>query len=150
MDGSVRLANAVGAVDVVADVVGYFDHTQGDLFHSVAPIRMLDSRTATGGWNGPLAAGVPRVLDLRGGPGGASSTAVVANTTVTESTLPTYVTVMPAGVAGGGTSNVNAAARQTIANLVTTRVGAAGGITLQTNNGTTHVVVDLFGWYSPT
>jgi streptogramin lyase len=150
VDGSVRLANAVGSVDVVADVVGYFDHTQGDLFHSVVPTRMLDSRTATGGWNGPVAAGAPRALDLRSGPGGATSTAVVANVTVTESTLPTYVTVTPTGVDGGGTSNVNAAARQTIANLVTTKVGAAGSITLQTNTGTTHVVLDLFGWYAPT
>ena len=37
----------------------------GDLFTGITPVRLLDSRSATGIWNGPLPAGAPRDLVVR-------------------------------------------------------------------------------------
>jgi hypothetical protein len=94
--GKVTLGNAVGSVDVIADLVGYYDNGlgSGDLFRSVAPARILDSRSANGGWSAPLTAGGPRDLAVRGHGGvPASATTVVANVTVTQSTTGSFLTV---------------------------------------------------------
>ena len=147
--GSLRVANAVGAVDVVADVVGYFDPTEGDLFHSVGPTRLLDSRTGAGGWAGPLDAGAPRPLQVTGGAVRPDATAVIGNATVTASTANSYLTVQPAGIPPTSTSNINFAVGQTIPNLVPTKTGTNGRITFRTHTGSTHVIYDLVGWYAP-
>jgi len=147
--GAVSFATAVGAVHVVADIVGYFDPTHGDLFHPTAPMRLLDSRTATGGWSGPLAAGADRELEVTGPPAGAA-TSVVANLTATGSTAGSYLTLFPSGTVPSTSSNLNFASGQTIPNLSITKVGGDGRITFRTNTGSTHVVYDFVGWFAPT
>ncbi len=140
----------MGAVAVVADLVGYFDPTQGDVFHAVDPVRLLDSRSAVGGWSGPLVAGSARQLTMAGGALPPAATAVVGNVTVTGSTAASYLTVEPAGVPPTATSTVNFAAGQTLPNLAVTKVGAGGVLTFRTQTGSTHVVYDVAGWYEPT
>ena len=150
-DGTIALANAVGAVDVIADVVGYYDATTGDLFHSITPTRTLDSRGATGGWNNTkLVAGTPRPLTVTTGPVPVGATAVIGNLTVTAGTANSYVTAYPTGQPVPVASNVNFAAGQTIPNMTAIKAGTNGQISFNNNTGATHIIYDTTGYYTPT
>jgi CSLREA domain-containing protein len=151
--GAIALATAAGATDVVVDLVGWFDdgRSAGDRFTPLPPARLLDSRTATGGWNGSkLVAGAARDLVI-GGRGGVPSTATAAvlNITVTESSSPTFVTAWPKGQSQPVTSNLNVAAGETIPNLAVVPLGTDGSIRIATAVGQVDVIVDVVGSYDP-
>ncbi len=150
--GALSIFNAVGSVHLIADVVGYFDDgsTVGSLFNGIVPTRVLDSRGSTGGWNGAkLGPGASRDLVVRGGTTGVplTATAVVMNVTATDGSAPSFLRVWPKGAPPPITSNVNFAAGQTIANLVTVQVGTAGAVSLFNAAGETHVVADVTGYF---
>lgn len=154
--GKVSFANAVGTVDVIADVVGYYDDGTGpgDLFTGITPTRLLDSRGPVGGWNGTLAAGTPRDLSVRQ-PGNAlgvpaTATAVVANVTATGGSDGSFVSVWPSDVSKPNVSNLNFAPGQTIPNLAIIKIGAGGTIRFANEIGTVHLVVDIVGYFDPT
>lgn len=147
-EGALAVANEVGSVDVIIDVVGYYDDGPGDLFHGTTPTRYLDSRGPVGGWNGPLVAGSPRALTVRGaGLLPATATTVIANVTVTSSTAGSFVSMWPTGAPPPVSSMVNFGAFQTIPNLVTLRIGANGTVMVSTAVGAVDVVVDVVGWF---
>ncbi len=127
------------------------DNGAGSGFHPVAPTRVLDSRTSTGGWNGPLSSTATRALTVAGAtaPGALPPTAdaVVLNVTVTAGTAPSFLTVFPTGTPVPNASNLNFGAGQTIANLVTVRVGTGGQISFANAAGSVHVIADVVGWY---
>jgi hypothetical protein len=150
-DGRVAFAAGQGSVNVIADVVGYFDTTTGDEFHAVAPSRILDSRTATGGFGStPLTSGVAKNLKVVGFGGvRADATAVFANTTVTEPTADGFLTVYPDGAATPPTSNLNFVAGETVPNLVAVGVGTGGNVAIANSAGTAHVIVDVVGYFTP-
>ena len=146
--GKVSFANAVGAVDVVADLVGYFDANTGDSFHVLAPTRALDSRTGAG-WSGALAQGVPRSLQVAGANGiPPDAHAVLANLTATAGTANSFVTVYPAGAPMPSASTLNFAAGQTIPNLAAVRLGDGGRATFANAQGSVHLIADLVGYYA--
>src|SRR5207247_7056848 len=65
--GRVSLYNFAGSVDVIADVVGYFaPGSGGAAFHTMPPIRVLDSRDGTGGYTTPWGTGTTRNLTVGG------------------------------------------------------------------------------------
>ena len=148
VDGSILLGTAMGSVDVVADLLGYYvPGDAGDLFHPVSPARVLDSRTATGGWNGPLVSGAPRDLTVAGAVGvPADAAAVTMSVTVTNTSDDTFLRVQPAGTTADN-SNVNVGAGQTITNLVTVQIGTGGALTFTNNTGSIEVVADVVGYY---
>ena len=154
--GKVEFANAVGSTQVIADVVGYYDDGTGpgDRFTGITPVRLLDSRSSTGGWVGALPAGAPRDLVVRppgNGPGvPVTATAVVANVTVTGGSAQSFVSVWPSGVNQPGVSNLNLLPGQTIPNLVTVKIGGNGAIRIANAVGTVHVIVDVVGYFDPT
>jgi hypothetical protein len=147
----VAFANEVGSVHVIADVVGYYDATAGDLFHALPPARILDSRGSNGGWNAKLQAGTPKTLQVTGAGGvPPTATAVIGNTTVTNGTANSFVTVYPAGTTTPNASNVNFAAGQTIPNLTAVKVNGAGRIAFANEVGATDVIFDVVGYFAPT
>jgi hypothetical protein len=150
-NGEVAFAAGEGSVNVIADVVGYFDPNSGDEFHSVAPSRILDSRSPTGGFaSTPLAAGPAKTLTVPGFGGvRADATAVFANTTVTEPTADGFLTVYPDGATTPPTSNLNFVAGETVPNLVAVGIGSAGNVAIANSAGTTHVIVDVVGYFTP-
>lgn len=149
--GQVSFNNAVGGTDVIADVVGYFDPTTGDLFHPLNPARILDSRTTNGGWNSDLVAGTPRNLTVIGSGGvPVGATAIIANTTVTGSNSNSFLTVYPSGASLPVASNLNFAVGQTIPNLVAVKVGTGGQVAFATAVGATDVIADVVGYYAAT
>jgi uncharacterized protein YkwD len=87
------------------------------------------------------------VVAGRGGvPGDAR--AVTLNVTSTGSLSGGFATVYPCGSPRPDTSNLNFAAGQTVANAVTTKVGAGGAVCIY-NEAPTHLIVDVNGYYPP-
>ncbi len=107
---------------------------------------MLDTRQT----GGAVVAGADRLVRVAGKGGVPTSgvRAVVLNTTVTAVPRGMDLQVYPAGAQPGTrTSSLNAAAGQTVANLVTTGVDDQGRISLSVSRDSSHVVLDVLGWY---
>jgi len=148
--GKVSLYNNTGSTHVVADVAGWYGTDalgSGSGFTSVAPARILDTRTGAGAKVGPGATLALQVAGVGGVPATGVS-AVVLNLTATQPTGESYLTAWPAGQPQPLASNLNFLAGQTVANLVVVRVGNAGKVSLYNNAGSTHVVADVAGWFS--
>ncbi len=140
------------AVNVIADVQGYFAPGPGSEFTSVSPVRVMDTRDGTGvegRRTGPYGAGEVRKLQL-GGTNGipTDARAVLLNVTVTEASGKGYVTVFPCGRARPLASNLNFVSGVDRANLVKVRMNAFGEVCFFSQVGT-QIVVDLNGYYTP-
>ncbi|NYH45868.1 hypothetical protein HNR22_005595 [Micromonospora jinlongensis] len=134
----------LGQVHLVADLQGVYT-TSGSGYASTSPTRVLDTRQGT---SGPLAANATRTLDLSSKLP-ADATAAVLNVTATGPTANGFLTLFPYGASVPTASNLNYVAGQTIPNLVTVPV-VNGRVNIRNaSSGTTHVVADLAGWFSP-
>jgi hypothetical protein len=147
-DGRIRIANNAGATHVIVDVQGWFGD-DGAVLHPVAPTRIADSRTGVGVLTGKVPGGGTRTVDVTGVAGVPEEgvVAVVVNLTVTGATTASHLTAWPTGQPKPGTSNVNFAADQVVANQAIIPVGADGTISIANAFGATHVVVDVQGWF---
>jgi hypothetical protein len=150
-DGRVRIYNSSGATHVIVDIAGWYgtSPTGGALYNPVNPARILDTRNGTGGISGKVGSG-PVTFKVAGKGGVPSSgvSAVVVNTTVTGPTDSSFLTLYPADASSAPTaSNLNYSAGQTVANLVTVKVSASGDIKIRNAVGSTHVILDVAGWY---
>ncbi len=118
-------------------------------FVPLTPARLVDTRNGNGA-GGPVAARATVHLQV-GGRGGVPTTGVsaaVLNVTVTQPTRAGYITAYPDGVARPTASNLNYVAGQTVANLVTVKVGANGKVALYNgSSGTVQLVADVSGYY---
>lgn len=142
--GRVTIFNSSGASHFVADVAGWHAAIRdtGSPFTPVAPVRLFDSRTTQAiAPGGTITVGV-----TDGRP--ATLTAVALNVTATQPSTGGYLTVFPSGTTRPLASNLNVAAGQTRGNFVAMKV-ANGAIDIYNSSGTTHVVVDLLGYWSP-
>lgn len=158
--GQVSLYNSDGAVDLVADLAGYYvpSATPGSTGFGalVRPVRAYDSRPGQPG-PGPkarLGAGGTVDVAVRGVLGvPADATAVVVNLTGVASTTSTllraYPTPDPGDAAVPVVSTVNLPPYSNVANLAVVRIGTDGSIRLRNDAGTLDAVVDISGYYSP-
>lgn len=115
---------------------------------AVTPTRVLDTRKAAI----PLVHDEVRSLQVAGlVPVPETAVAVAMNVTVTQPSGDGFLTVWPGGSTRPGTSSVNFEAGESVPNLVTVGVGADGEILihdfLYPETGTTHVIVDVVGYY---
>jgi Glycosyl hydrolases family 43 len=110
---------------------------------ATAPVRALDTRE-TGRCVGEQA----QTITMRSRNSvPADAAAVALNVTVTEPTASGFLTVWPTGSPRPSTSNLNFEGGQTIANMVTVKVGGNGSIKFASNLGCPHVIVDIAGYY---
>jgi Tol biopolymer transport system component len=130
----------------------------GGRFTGVQPTRLLDTRfgPTPGGWpagtslNGATSRNQinVQVAGVQGIP--SNATAVVLNVTSTEaSTANGYLTVWPFGETRPNTSSLNLQPGANVPNLVTVKVGSQNRVSIWTNTGTVHAIVDIFGYYAP-
>jgi hypothetical protein len=143
--GSIEIVSNQGCPDVIIDIAGYYHGgaPSGGGFVGITPTRRLDTRST-----GPCVSAAPRTLAVAGiGDIPTDASSVVLNVTVTEPTAAGYLTVWPTGRARPNASNLNFLAGETIANMVTVRVGDRGSIDLVTNQGCPEVIVDVAGYY---
>lgn len=156
-------AHATGSVNVTvynpdsqggARNPGFFYATPSTAtdFYTVTPCRMLDTRNATGTWGGPaLGASSQRTFPFINRCGiPATARSVVANLTVTGPTAAGFLTVFPGNAFDLGTTALNYLTGVVRSNNATLRLSTDGAGTVGIRNngtGTTHVVVDVTGYY---
>ena len=124
--------------------------TGQSVYVPVDPVRLLDTRTGTGGRLGPVGPGQTIDLIVADGvrvPTGAS--AVLLNVTATQGSSATDIRVYPtpSGTAAVPTvSNLNVPPGVTVAGLVTVKVGSSGRVRLRNASGVVSLVADLSGY----
>ncbi|WP_158289895.1 hypothetical protein [Micromonospora sp. S4605] len=125
------------------------DDTTG-AFYPLAPARLLDTRSGVGAPAGAI--GATKKVDLqvagRGGVPAAGVGAVVLNVTITGPTSSSFVTAYPAGEARPNASSINFPKGWLGSNNVTVKLGAGGKVSVYNHAGSTHVVVDVVGFYA--
>jgi hypothetical protein len=174
--GAVDLYNSLGAVDVVADVEGYFTApagTQGQ-FHPIAPLRVCDTRLGqpanpcndqgtqdlTLGPGQVAKVDVAAVTSAQGDiPSDGSAEAAVLNLTAVSGTQATYLSVFPSSSNGTcstavpQSSTLNVSARTNQANRVSVPLGpaASGGpdtdVCVYNSLGSIDFILDANGWF---
>jgi hypothetical protein len=145
-NGKVTIYDGQGLADAVIDVSGYFtDSTaSGKFFTPLTPARILDTRSL-GGTLGPNSVSTLQVTGFNGVPTGA--TAVFLNTTVTNTTASSALTVFPSSPKPLS-SDLNWVAGQTISNLTLATLSSTGTISFYNFVGSTDLVLDLSGYFS--
>ncbi|MFN8038400.1 MAG: carboxypeptidase regulatory-like domain-containing protein [Acidimicrobiales bacterium] len=174
-DGSVSIRNNSGQVQVIGDLVGWFDLGEGSTvglpgggpldarsvqglppvekgaaYEPLTPSRILDTRSGVGAPASPVGPGAQIDVDVTGvgGVPDAGVTAVVVNVTAVQPTATSHLTVWPAGAARPDASSLNFPAGATVPNLVIARVGADGHVSLFNNSGQVHVLFDVVGYFT--
>jgi hypothetical protein len=135
------------AVDIVADVSGWYGGNQGARYQPLTPARVLDTRVGIGAPANRVGAEGTVALDVTGAggvPAGGVS-AVALNVTVTEPDGAGFLTVFPCGPRPLA-SNLNFVAGQNVPNHVIVPVAADGTVCFS-GNVSTHVLADVAGWY---
>jgi hypothetical protein len=116
-------------------------------FNSMQPSRVLDTRTGIGTPARSLGEGASIRLDVRGVGGiPADADAVVLNITAVASTTGGFVTVWPTGDARPDASSLNMTPGQTVPNLVATRIGLDGSVSLYNAFGSVDLLADAVAW----
>jgi len=155
--------NAVGSINVIIDVDGWFGNgsetTTGALFNSVVPTRICDTRAGslTECADDPLQANAANILGVAGVRdvpvmSGTPPLALVVNLTAVAGTAPTYFTLYPSDVtARPRASDLNPTAGETIANLSFVGIAqtgvTAGDVSLYNAAGTINATLDVAGWF---
>ncbi|MGZ6826472.1 MAG: hypothetical protein ACXVGH_06730, partial [Mycobacteriales bacterium] len=148
--GKIRFYNFNGAIDLVADLAGYYDTDPngGTLFRPTLPQQTYDSGDNVAPKIGPgRIATFALKDDYYGVP--TTATSAVVNVTGLQSTAATYLTAYPAGTARPTASNVNLVKGQNAASLATVRLPSSGVIAVYNQGGYVVTHVDLQGWFGP-
>jgi hypothetical protein len=138
---------ALNDSDLVIDVNGYFAPAApgGLSFFSLPPFRVLDTRNPSGAppINGQLDVGVTST----GSGAPSTSQSFVFNATVVPSGLLGFLTLWPQGGQQPLVSTLNAIDGAVTSNMAI--VPTANGSVSAFSNGSTHLVMDIFGYFAP-
>ena len=150
--GSITLFSSA-STQLTLDVQGYFtDIATADttgLFTSAAA-RLMDTRSGVGGSAPGPGATVSLQVTGRGGVPATGVTAAVIEILVPSPAASGLVVAYPAGQARPAVSMINFTRGQTSANRAIVPVGAGGKISFYNAVGTTHLVIDVKGYFSDT
>ncbi|MBI5087784.1 MAG: DUF1501 domain-containing protein [Actinobacteria bacterium] len=146
-DGAIQMYNNSGSVDLVADLVGYFAPSSPNGLVPLSPARVLDTRTGTAAAVGQGERIRMHVAGEAGVP--ESAVAVALNIAATEPTAATFLTAWPAAETRPLASTVNVAAGETASTFTLMGLASSGELSVANNTGSTHVVVDVLGCFSP-
>ncbi|HEY4927923.1 MAG TPA: fibronectin type III domain-containing protein, partial [Acidimicrobiales bacterium] len=156
VSGAIDIYNANGSVDVIVDVTGYYSSSSTGMFEALPPARICDTRpTAASGLTdactGKTVAAAGTLTVPVTGIGGVPTTAsgIVANVTVTGTTAGSFLTVYPATSTRPLASDLNWTPRTTVPNLVVAELGTNGALGIYNAQGSTNVIVDVAGWFTP-
>lgn len=119
-------------------------------FVGMTPVRMADTRDGAGGIPvGTVGPGATLRVPVAGRHGVPPNgvVAVVANVTAVDPSEATYLTVAPGGSGRPDTSNLNPVPGRATPNLVVMGVGADGAVDVFNHSGSTHCIVDVFGYF---
>jgi hypothetical protein len=146
--GSLKVYNSTGTINVALDLLGWYGAGATQQFAALQgyPVRVHDSTAA------PVTAGHPVPISVAAAGVPADATAVVVNVTAVAPSAAGYISVLPhTDPPATPVSSVNFVAGQTVASLVTVKLGAQPApVVLSTFRGAVTILVDVLGWYSPT
>ena len=113
-------------------------------------MRVLDTRTTTGGHHGKVAGGSSLTLTV-GGTNGVPANAAVAvlNIATTDTTSPGYLTAYADGASRPITSNSNWPSGRTVSNLALVPMTDGKVVLYNGGKGSVKFVADLVGYYNP-
>ncbi len=149
--GYVNITNDQGVAHCVVEVVGYYRTSPAWRLQPQAARRILDTRSGVGGRRGALGAGGTYALPVRGVGGvPTAAQAVALQVTVVTPTATGALTVWPSGVPRPAPASMNFSAKSTTVSLVYAKIGADGKVGVYNSAGSSHVVVDVVGWFSTT
>jgi hypothetical protein len=153
-DGTIKLYNSTGKTQVLVDLVGSFtpatDSLTGNPYTPTTPTRILDTRNGTGVTAGTLGAGKQLTLKVAGtSTVPTDATAVLVNLTATDASTASYLTAYPNGTTLPNTSTLNITTGHTVPTLTLIPIGTDGSIHIYNSAGTTNVIADLEGYYTP-
>lgn len=120
-------------------------------FFPVTPCRVLDSRSATGTFGGPvLGGGAKRTVPVSQSPCGIPATAQAysLNVTVVPRGPLSYLTVFPTGTAQPLVSTLNSFEGGVVSNAAIVPAGTGGAIDVFATN-TTDIIIDINGYFGP-
>ncbi|MEV6211216.1 right-handed parallel beta-helix repeat-containing protein [Kitasatospora sp. NPDC051914] len=151
-DGKVSLfsGGGGGTAEVIADLAGYYTASGGDMFHALAPSRVIDTRkpwfaSGVGEWQPAAPIGGNQTLHLRAIEHG---TAVSMNLTVTNTVAAGFLTAYPNGTARPVVSNLNWVKDQTVPNAAVVATDDAGQVEFFNGSwANVDVIVDVNGYY---
>jgi PKD repeat protein len=138
-----------GTAHLLVDANGYFKSDASLRYIPLTPCRALDTREAE---QAPaLQQQVTRAVQIRGNCGvPPDAKAAMMNLTVIGPTGTGYVVAFPSGIALPGASTINFAAgelAQANGTIVPLSQVLSNDLSLYGNNGTVHVVIDVFGYF---
>lgn len=149
-DGQITITNSSGSADVIVDVAGWFSNgiggsTTGLVYHPVATVRALDTRTTA-----PISADQTLTVQLAGLPGVPVSgpSAVAMNVTTTDPAAAGDLQMWPGGGVQPDTSELNWLPGYTTENLVIMGLGSDGTVSFGDESpGSVELVLDVAGWF---
>jgi hypothetical protein len=151
-NGDIALYNANGDTDVVVDVDGYFSSLggSGDLFTVLSsPVRLADTRTS----GGPVAPASLLTMAVAGSNSVPSDATACALNVVDIAQGPNYLTVFPIGEFPPNATDVNYAGTDTsaiVGNASYATIGSNGDVGVYNSTTLANIVVDAFGYFTPT
>ena len=171
--GAMTIYNALGVVDVIVDVQGYFSQPTGSgtvagEFHSIPPLRICDTRAnqhteCAGATNNPVPGGQWRDVVLSGLPPGktgipfipadGTAAAAIFNLTATQPTEATFLTVAPPTASDAcptkapSASNVNPQPGTSLPVRVIAPLGPRHDVCVYNAVGNTEFIIDVDGWF---
>ena len=144
-DGKIDVHAAGATGHVVVDVVGWYGPTATARFTPVQPQRVMDTRLIAD----PLGAGetVTAPVGVAAALPAGSVAAALTLTTTEQTAGATYLTAWATGTPRPGTSDLNTGAGRDQANMAIVGLGAGGGVDVYNLAGSTHLIVDLTGYF---
>ena len=132
------------ATDIVIDINGYVSPTASQVFIPVAPKRLSDSRPSAQ----PLRPGQVLRIAVEGGasPAPAEAVAVAVNLTGVMPDESGWIRAFPCDAPEPASSSLNPRIGRARANSAIVPTAADGTICL-TSNVTSHIIVDITGWF---
>ena len=116
-------------------------------FHSMTPLRIVDTRLGQGVALAKVHGGQTITFSAAGSGVPSSALGIVLNVTAINPSAGGYLTVFPGGMPRPLASNLNLTAGVNQPNLVETKLGPNGGISIFNDNATLDIAVDIAGWY---
>ena len=137
---------------LVFDVTGYFlPNASGDTYHSIAPLRLLDSRLHYN-QGGVFRTASPGVFQAVGPIIPDNAVAVTGNLTVAAQTSAGYVSLGPISLSAPTTSTLNVPAADVRANGVAVALGLNGTLSatfVGKGGSSTALIFDATGYFAP-
>ena len=159
--GQLDVYNNLGTTGLIVDVEGYVSSPSTGLYNPLAaPVRICDTRAATGGLLSnqcdqggahPINGGTSLSFNVHTAGDGVPATgvsAVVFNLTAITPTISTVLTAYPGLTTAPNASNLNVSAHAVLPNRVVVPVGTDGTVDIKNSVGSVNVAVDIDGYFT--